>query len=78
MYLNMPKYSKAPSSHEKALDTNEKGVLPNHAFLATSYNNIGGVYDNIRDYSKALSFYEKALDTNEKGVLPNHALLATS
>jgi tetratricopeptide (TPR) repeat protein len=66
MYLNMPKYSKAPSSHEKALDTNEKGVLPNHALLAISYNNIRWVYDNIGDYSKTLSFYEKHLKSRKK------------
>ena len=33
----------------------------NHPGVATSYNNIGIVYDAMGDYSKALDYYEKSL-----------------
>jgi tetratricopeptide (TPR) repeat protein len=39
---------------------------PNHPDLATSYNNIGAVYDDMGEYSKALLFYEKSLEIRQK------------
>jgi tetratricopeptide (TPR) repeat protein len=41
--------------------------------LATSYNNVGGVYHQMGEYSKALVHYEKALDINQKN-LPHIAI----
>ena len=35
---------------------------PNHPDLATSYNNIGLVYDRMGEYEKALASYERSLE----------------
>jgi tetratricopeptide (TPR) repeat protein len=40
--------------------------------LASSYNNIGAVYEGIGEYSKALSFYEPALTIVQRSLLSNH------
>ncbi|CAF4232930.1 unnamed protein product [Rotaria magnacalcarata] len=40
----MSDYSKALEFYEKGLRIREKAVPPNHPAIATSYNNIGGVY----------------------------------
>ena len=45
VYYNMGDYSKALSSHEKALAIRQQSLPPNHPDLASSYNNIGnGVF----------------------------------
>ncbi|CAF0806361.1 unnamed protein product [Adineta steineri] len=64
--------------HEKALNILEKTLPSNHPYLATSYNNIGSMYDNKGEYLKALAFYEKAHEIQQKTLLPNHPDLATS
>ena len=49
------KYADAVRTYEKALEIDKKTLPPNHPHLATSYNNIGNVYDKMGEYSKALS-----------------------
>jgi len=44
------KYTEAITIYEDY----QKLLPSNHPDLATSYNNIGSVYDNMGDYSKAL------------------------
>ena len=44
VYDGMGEYSKALSYYEKDLEISQKSLPPNHPNLATSYNNIGGVY----------------------------------
>ncbi|CAF4303304.1 unnamed protein product, partial [Rotaria sordida] len=51
----MGEYSKALSSYEQSLEICKVALPPNHPDLATSYNNIGLVYNNMGEYSKALS-----------------------
>ena len=55
VYYNMGEYSKALSSHEKALKIYENTLPPNHPDLATSYTCHGSVYCKMGEYSKALS-----------------------
>ncbi|CAF1293724.1 unnamed protein product [Adineta steineri] len=64
--------------YEKALDICEKILPSNHVTLATSYNNVGAVYDHLGEYSKALSYHEKALNIYEKILPPNYPSLASS
>jgi tetratricopeptide (TPR) repeat protein len=71
----MGEYSKALSSHEKALVIKQQSLPPNHPDLASSYNNIGGVYENLDDYSKARSFYERAVDIAQQSLSSNHPSL---
>ncbi|CAF3692473.1 unnamed protein product [Rotaria socialis] len=46
--------------------------------LATSYNNIGLVYNHMGDYKKALEFYGKDFEIMKKVLPPTHPSLATS
>ena len=50
---------------------------PNHPDLASSYNNIGVVYENLKDYPKALSYYQKAQEIWQKSLPPGHPHIAT-
>ncbi|CAF4361244.1 unnamed protein product [Rotaria sordida] len=72
----MGKYSKALSSYERSLEIRKIALPPNHPDLASSYNNIGLVYDNMGEYSKALSFLEKAHEIDRKTLPPNHPHIA--
>ena len=74
----MGEYSKTLLYYEKALEIDQKTLPPNHPDLATSYNNIGGVYKNTGEYSKAFSYYEKAVEILQKTLPANHPSLATS
>ena len=56
----------------------EKILGQEHPSTATSYNNIGGVYDNLGDYDKALEYYSKALAICEKVLGPEHPSTATA
>ena len=48
-----------------------------HENTATSYNNIGAVYDDQGDYSKALEYYGKALAIDKKVLGKDHPDTAT-
>jgi tetratricopeptide (TPR) repeat protein len=45
-----------------ALDIRRKVFGEEHPDVASSYNNIGGVYDSKGEYALALEYYQKALD----------------
>ncbi|CAF0938586.1 unnamed protein product [Adineta steineri] len=68
----MREYSKALSFYEQGLVIQQRTLPSNHPLLATSYNNIGFVYENMKDYSKALSYYERALDIKQRTLPPTH------
>ncbi|CAF4896759.1 unnamed protein product [Rotaria socialis] len=68
----MGEYSKALEYYEKAKQIYEISLPPTHPFLATSYNNIGGVYYSMGEYSKALPLQEKALDIFRKSLPSTH------
>ena len=74
----MGEYSKALLSYEKALAIRQQSLPTNHPDLASSYNNIGNVYDNMGEYSKALLSYEKALAIQQQSLPTNHPDLAYS
>ena len=59
---NQGKYEEAITFYENLLEINKKIISPNHFDLASSYNNIGLVYEKMDEYSKALSFYECVLN----------------
>ncbi|CAF0955186.1 unnamed protein product [Rotaria sordida] len=77
-YNYMGEYSKALSSHERALEIRKIALPPNHPDLASSYNGIGLVYYDMGEYSKALSSYERSLEIRKIALPPNHPDLATS
>jgi tetratricopeptide (TPR) repeat protein len=55
-------YEKAIWYLVKSVEIQENIPSRNEASLATSYNNIGLVYDNMRKYSDAPSYYSKSLE----------------
>ena len=50
----------------------------NEEYVATSYNNLGGIYDSQGDYARALEYYTKALDILKKIFGEEHPAVATS
>ena len=50
----------------------------NHAYVATSYNNLGSVYNSLGEYNQAKDLHENALMIRKKIFGENHADVATS
>ena len=46
--------------------------------MATSLNNLAGLYDSLGDYAKAEPLYKRALAIWEKALGPDHPDVATS
>ena len=72
------KYNKALVLEEQLLGLCKELYGLEHPSTATSYNNIGVVYDHQGDYSKALEYYHKALAIFEKVLGLEHPSTATS
>ncbi|CAF1580572.1 unnamed protein product [Adineta steineri] len=71
----MGDYPKALSYYEKDLEISRQSLPPNHPDLASSYNNIGLVYENMGNYSKARTYYERAIQIGEQSLPSNHPTL---
>ena len=56
-YLDAGKYPQALDALQKSLKIRKKELGENHPDTATSYNNIGAVYQAMYDYPQALSYY---------------------
>jgi tetratricopeptide (TPR) repeat protein len=69
---------KALEYYSKSLEIFKETLPPNHPDIATSYNNIGGIYDNKGDNEKALEYYYKSLEIRKETLPPNHPDIATS
>ncbi|MCP4523641.1 MAG: tetratricopeptide repeat protein, partial [Candidatus Gracilibacteria bacterium] len=65
-------YDKALDNYEKALKIKLKTLGENNPYTATSYNNIGAVYQSKAQYDKALENYEKALIILKNTLGVNH------
>ncbi|MBF0496957.1 MAG: CHAT domain-containing protein, partial [Deltaproteobacteria bacterium] len=65
-------------NHKKALSIRLKVRGSEHPDTATSYNNIGSVYDHMGDYPKALDNFQKALAIYFKVLGPEDPNTATS
>jgi tetratricopeptide (TPR) repeat protein len=71
----MGDYTKALSSHEKALAIKQQSLPANHPDLASSYNNIGLVYYSTGDYSLARPYFERAVDIGQQSLPSDHPTL---
>lgn len=69
--------SKALDYHKKALEIRQRCLHPKHPNLATSYNNIGLIYDQFGEFQTALIYYEKTMAIYRDSLPPNHHWLAT-
>ncbi|CAF4824273.1 unnamed protein product, partial [Rotaria socialis] len=76
MKYHQGEYQQAVTFYEKSLQIYKKILSPDDPVLATSYNNIGGVYSSMGEYSKALEYYEKSHQIYEKSLPPTHPNLA--
>ena len=71
-------YEKARSYYERCLRQTLLQGGENDEWVATSYNNIGSVYNSQGDYANALGYHLKALAIWEKVVGTEHPSVATS
>ena len=71
-------YDNALAYDKRALDIEKETLGEEHSETATSYNNIGSVYDDIGDYDSALEYYQKALRIFESVLGVDHPATATS
>ncbi|MEK6643371.1 MAG: tetratricopeptide repeat protein, partial [Planctomycetota bacterium] len=70
-------YAKALKLYTLALEEAEK-FGPTDPRLATSLNNLAGLYDTQGDYAKAEPLYKRSLAIYEKALGPDHPNVATS
>lgn len=71
-------YKRALEYYQKAQDILERIFGMEHPDVATSYDNIGTVYQSKGDYDKALEYYVKALDIRERVLGSDHTDVANS
>ena len=64
--------------YEEMLQILEAELGPEHPSVATSLNNLAGLYRHMGDYDKALPLFQRALDIREKVLGPQHPDVATS
>ena len=71
-------YEEAMALYKRALDSAIEQFGENNSEVATSYNNIGGVYDSQGNYAKALEYCNKALEIFLSVFGENHPNVFTS
>ena len=71
-------YDKAETINLQLISFRETLYGQKHPDTATSYNNIGAVYDNKGEYDKALEYYHKALVIDEEVLGMKHPSIAKS
>jgi tetratricopeptide (TPR) repeat protein len=71
-------YEEAITFYAKAIEIYKKTLPPNDLSFASTYNNMGAVYQNMGDYPKALSSFKKAVEIQQQSLPPDHPNLAMS
>jgi CHAT domain-containing protein/Tfp pilus assembly protein PilF len=69
-------YEKAQSLGERALETRERLLGPDHQDVAASLNAVGRIYAARGDYERADTLYRRALTIVEKTSGPDHLAVA--
>lgn len=70
--MNIGQFLEALAYYQRALEIQQISAPANHPSLATSYHNVGSVYDSMSEYSQALSYCERALQMRQKSLPGNH------
>ena len=65
-------YGKALELLNKAMKIRLSSLGKNNPAVATSYSNIGAVYNNLGDYEKAMEYNDKALEIRLSALGENH------
>ena len=68
----------AKDYHQRAIEIWIKVLGPNHINVATSYNNLGVVYEAMGELEQAKDYLQRALEIRIKVLGPNHIDVATS
>jgi len=71
---DMAMYPSALPLKKRALEIEVKALGPDHPDVATSLNNLAGLYDSQGKYDEAEPLYLRALEVKEKALGPDHAL----
>jgi CHAT domain-containing protein/Tfp pilus assembly protein PilF len=71
-------YGQAEPVFRRALAIQERTLSPDHPDLATSLNNLAGVYRAMGSYAQAEPLYRKALHIKERTLPPDHPDVAAS
>ena len=66
------KYAESEPLFKRALEIKEKALGSAHPDVATSLNNLAGLYQDERKYAKAASFYQRAIKIGEKSLGEEH------
>ena len=61
-----------PAYPWRALDIELKKLGPEHVNVASSYGNLGSVYEELGKFEEAKQFYHRALDIKLKKLGPEH------
>ena len=78
-YLNeRADYVNSTKLYRRALEIREKVLGPDHPSVATTLNNLGGLYRAQGKYDEAEPLYRRALEIREKVLGPDHPYVATT
>ncbi len=72
------RYAQAIPLAEKVLAICEKALGPEHPDVATSLNNLAGLYETLGDYAQAEPLLRRSLAIYEKALGPEHPSVALS
>jgi len=72
------KYDRGVVVAKKALEVAETSVGVDHPDVATSLNNLAGLYDTQGQYASAEPLYKRSLAIKEKALGPDHPSMAAS
>ena len=78
LFYEHGEYDKALDAYQQALAIRRKVLGEEHPSTATSYNNLGAVYDSKGEYSQAIEYYQKDLAICRKVLGEEHPSTATS
>ncbi|GBG25815.1 Kinesin light chain 3 [Hondaea fermentalgiana] len=71
-------FDSALANYEEALSIRKEALGDRHPDVATTLNNIAGVYDDQGRYEEALAYYEEALLIRKKSLGDRHPDVATT
>ncbi len=72
------RYAEAEVAYGQALQRREQQLGADHPDVATSLNNLAGLYDSMGRYGEAEPLYERSLAIDEQVYGPDHPAVATS
>ncbi|NET38415.1 MAG: tetratricopeptide repeat protein, partial [Cyanothece sp. SIO1E1] len=62
---------------QKAIQIREAVLDPQHPYLANSYNNIAGLYQDQGRYDEALKYFQKAIQILQESLGEGHPHMQT-